>query len=224
MIELDVSIYPKYLSIGGLRVAVSGVIASAVVLLLVAALLLINLFCIRRRFTQRPKGLQNVLEYAVEALQEFAKGRVGECAGFVAPFVLTFMLYVFFTTFVEIFGLPPATEDLNCTLALGLCSFLMVNVTSLRFRGLKGRMKNLSSPSAVVFPVRILADVIAPFSMGIRLFANVLVGGVIMQLVYTVVPVLFPAAVSSYFNVLHVGIQTFVFALLFLTYTGEAVE
>lgn len=221
--ELEVSIYPKYMTLFGLRLPVSGVIASAVVLCLILCLLFINLY-IRKRFTERPKGLQNVLELAVEGLTNFAKGHVGECAEFVAPFALTFMLYVFFTTFVEIFGLPPATEDLNCTLALGLCSLIAVNVTALRFRGLKGRIRNLSSPNPVVFPVRILADVIAPFSMGIRLFANVLVGGVIMQLVYMVVPVLFPAAVSSYFNVLHVGIQTFVFSLLFLTYTGEAVE
>lgn len=99
-----------------------------------------------------------------------------------------------------------------------------INFTALKFRGLRGRLKNLASPSAVVFPIKVLTDCIAPFSMGIRLFANVLVGGVIMQLVYAVLPILLPAAVSSYFNVLHVGIQTFVFGLLFLTYTGEAVE
>ena len=32
-----------------------------------------------------------------------------------------------------------------------------------------------------------------------------------------------PAAVASYFSFLHVGIQTFVFSLLFLIYVSEAV-
>lgn len=224
MIDLEVSIYPEYVALFGLRLPESAVIATAVVLLLVLGLLALNLFYIRRRFTAKPKGLQNLLELMVESLFNFAKGHVGDCAEFAAPFALTFMCYVFFTTFIEIFGLPPATEDLNCTIALGLCSFIMVNFTALKFRGLKGRLKNLASPSAVVFPIKVLTDCIAPFSMGIRLFANVLVGGVIMQLVYAVLPILLPAAVSSYFNVLHVGIQTFVFGLLFLTYTGEAVE
>ncbi len=223
MIDLEVSIYPKYVTLFGVRLPQSGIIASSVILLLVLGLVVLY-FCCIRRFTEKPKGLQNVLELAVESLESFAKGRVGGCARFVAPFALTFIFYVFFTTFVEIFGLPPATEDINCTVALGLCSFVMVNVTSVRFRGVKGRLRNLSTPSAVVFPVKVLADCIAPFSMGIRLFANVLVGGVIMQLIYAVVPLLLPAAISAYFNVLHVGIQTFVFALLFLTYTGEAVE
>ena len=50
------------------------------------------------------------------------------------------------------------------------------------------------------------------------------VGGVVMQLVYQVVPLVLPAAISAYFNVLHVMIQTFVFGLLSLIYTSEAVE
>ena len=65
---------------------------------------------------------------------------------------------------------------------------------------------------------------IAPVSMGIRLFSNVLVGGVIMQLIYAVVPIVLPAVIASYFNLLHVMIQTFVFGLLSLTYISEAVE
>ena len=60
--------------------------------------------------------------------------------------------------------------------------------------------------------------------MGIRLFSNVLVGGVIMQLIYAVVPIVLPAVIASYFNLLHVMIQTFVFGLLSLTYISEAVE
>ena len=45
-----------------------------------------------------------------------------------------------------------------------------------------------------------------------------------MQLIYAVVPIILPAVVASYFNVLHVGIQTFVLGLLTLVYTSEAIE
>ena len=94
----------------------------------------------------------------------------------------------------------------------------------MRFRGVRGRLRALANPMAVAAPIRVLTDMIAPCSMGIRLFANVMVGGVIMQLIYQVAPIIVPAAVASYFNVLHVGIQTFVFGLLSLIYTGEALE
>lgn len=47
----------------------------------------------------------------VESLYNFAKGHVGDCAEFAAPFALTFMCYVFFTTFIETSAcrLPPRT-------------------------------------------------------------------------------------------------------------------
>lgn len=220
--ELEISLFPKEFYIGGVNVGLSVVMAWAVVALLLVALFFIN----RRikRFTERPKGAQVLIEMAVDGIHSFAKSKVGHCADFVAPITMTLMLYVFFTTFIELFGFAPATEDINCTLALGVFSFISVNVAGIHFKGVKGRIKGLATPSAVALPIRVLTDCIAPCSMAIRLFANVMVGGVIMQLIYMVIPVVVPAALAAYFNVLHVMIQTFVFGLLSLTYTSEAVE
>ncbi|MEG2860188.1 MAG: F0F1 ATP synthase subunit A [Clostridia bacterium] len=161
---------------------------------------------------------------AVDGIHSFAESKVGHAADFVAPVTMTLMTYVFFTTFVELFGISPATEDINCTFALGLFSFISVNVAGFHFKGFKGRVKSMATPSPIALPIRVLTDCISPCSMAIRLFANVMVGGVIMQLIYKVVPLVLPAAVAAYFNVVHVAIQTFVFGLLSLTYTGEAVE
>ena len=219
---LEISIFPKKFYIFGVNVGLSVVMAWGALAVVVVLLFLLN----RRikKFTERPKGIQTLLEMAVDGITRFAESRVGHYAEGVAPFTLTLMIYVFFTTFIEIFGLPPATEDLNCTVALGFCSFLTVNITGIRYKGAKGRLKTLCQPSPVAMPIKMITDLVAPFSMGIRLFANVMVGGVVMQLVYMAVPVILPAAVSAYFNVIHVMIQTFVFGLLSLIYTSEAVE
>ena len=221
--KLHVNIFPINIELLGQTIGLSNVVAFFVVLFLILVLLLINRL-VSPRFKAVPGGFQSVLEMSVDGILSFARGRVGHAAEFVAPVTMTLMAYVFFTTFVEIFGLPPATEDLNCTVALGICSFLMVNITGLKFTGVKGRLKNLSTPSPAVFPIKVMTDMIAPVSMGIRLFSNVLVGGVIMQLIYAVVPIVLPAVIASYFNLLHVMIQTFVFGLLSLTYISEAVE
>lgn len=221
--NLHISITPEHFYIGPVNVGLSVVMAWGCLALVILGLFLVNRLVIRR-FKPEPSGLQNLLELGIESMHSFAQGKVGHYADFVAPVSLTLMFYVFFTTIVELFGLPPATEDINCTLALGFCSFIMVNFTAIKFKGIKGRIKNLASPAPVVLPIKVLTDMIAPFSMGIRLFANVLVGGVIMKIIYAVVPLVVPAALSAYFNVLHVGIQTFVIGLLSLTYIGEAVE
>ena len=221
---LEVSLFPNPFVIGGVNVGLSVVIAWCVMAVLLITLVLINVLVVRR-MKPVPTGAQNVVELMVDGMHRWAEGKVGHAADFVAPVSMTLMTYVFFNTVIELFGLPPATEDINCTFALGLCTFITVNVTGLKFRGgIKGRIQGLSNPSPIVLPIRVLTDLIAPCSIAIRLFANIMVGGIIMQLIYAVVPIILPAVIASYFNVLHVGIQTFVLGLLTLVYVSEAIE
>ncbi len=218
----EINIMPHRVSMFGTQIGVSVIIGWAVTLLL-----LLLLFCLRgyiRRFKEKPKGVQNLLEMIVEGIYNFSKSKVGHNADFVAPVVLTLMTYVATATLVELFGFPPATEDLSCTLALGLTTFLLVNITALKEFGVKVRLKRLLSPNALVGGIRMMTDCIAPVSMALRLFANVLVGGIIMKLIYAVMPLVLPAVLSVYFNLIHVAIQTFVFGMLTLNYISEATE
>jgi F-type H+-transporting ATPase subunit a len=216
------------------RIGAVNVGQSVVIAWMVMAALIVSMFFAKDRigrFSGAPKGFQALCELIVGGVHGFAIDRIGaghgssnRAADIAAPAALTLMTYVFITTVVELFGLPPATEDINCALALGLCAFITVNFTAIRVKGLKGRALAWTRPVAGVAPIRILTDLITPFSMAARLFANVLAGGVIMKLLYAVVPVLLPAAFGAYFSLLHVGIQTFVFGLLPLMYIGEAIE
>ena len=218
----EISILPEAFYIGGVNVGWSVVVAWAVIAVLAALLLLAQRTI--RRMEKVPHGLQNLLELVVDGVDRFAKSRIGSAADFAAPIVLTFMVYIMSTTLVELFGISPSTEDINCTLALGLSAFVMVNVTAIRERGLAGRLSSLTHPYAVALPIRVLTDCISPFSMAIRLFANVLAASIIMKLLYAVVPVVVPAVLSSYFSVIDAGIQTFVFGMLTLVYIKEAIE
>ncbi len=221
--EVSVNIYPEAYHVFGVNVGQSVVLAWGVLAAVIALLALANLY-IRKRFSEKPKGLQMVLEMAIGGLENWARGYVGESAPFIAPVTLTLMVYVFSTSIIELFGLPAATGDINCAIALGLTCFIAVNVTGLRYRGLKGRIAAMCHPTPIVFPIRVLTDLITPFSMAIRLFANILVGAVIMEMIYHLVPLVLPAAFSSFFTVFEIGIQVFVIGLLSLIYTSEAVE
>ncbi|HML47625.1 MAG TPA: FoF1 ATP synthase subunit a [Clostridia bacterium] len=218
----EISIMPEAFIIGGVNVGWSVVVAWAVIAVLTALLLIAQRFI--RRMEKVPHGLQNLLELIVDGIDRFAQSKIGPVADFAAPIVLTFMVYIMGTTLVELFGITPATEDVNCTLALGLSAFVMVNVTAIKHRGLFGRLRSLTHPYAVALPIRVITDCISPLSMAIRLFSNVLAGSVIMKLLYAVVPVVVPAALSAYFTVLDTGIQTFVFGMLTLVYINEAIE
>jgi F-type H+-transporting ATPase subunit a len=221
---LNVTLFPTPCYVFGVNVGLSVVIAWCVMALLLVGLTLIY-FLVVKHMKPAPTGAQNMVEFMVDGMHRFAEEKVGHAADFVAPVSMSLMLYVFFNSIIEMFGLPPATKDINCTFAIGLCVFATVNVSGLKFRGgVRGRIRGLCNPSPIVMPIRILTDFIAPCSIAIRLFANIMVGGIIMDLIYQVVPIILPAIVASYFNVLHVGIQTFVVGLLTLIYTSEAIE
>jgi F-type H+-transporting ATPase subunit a len=221
---LSISLYPTPFTVFGVNVGLSVVIAWCVMALLLTALVLLYVFVIRK-MQAVPKGAQNALELAVDGMYRWANGKVGHAANLVAPVGMALMIYVFFNSIVEIFGIPPATEDINCTFAVGLCVFITFNTAGFKYRGgLRGRIRGLSNPSMIVLPIRILTDLIAPCSMAIRLFANILVGTIVMDLVYSVMPIILPAIVASYFNVFDAAIQTFVIGMLAIVYTSEAVE
>lgn len=221
--HVEVNIQSKPFEVFGVNVGESVVIAWGALAVVVMLLIAANIF-IRKRFAEKPKGLQLVLEMIVGGVEKWARSYVGESASFIAPVTLMLMVYVFSGSIVELLGLPAATSDINCTLALGLTCFIAVNATGLRFKGLRGRLAGMCHPSAVVFPIRVVTDLITPFSMAIRLYANILVGAVIMELIYGILPLVLPAAFSSFFTVFEIGIQVFVFGLLSLIYTSEAVE
>lgn len=219
---IEVSITQEPFIIFGINVGLSVVVAWCVI----AALILLMLVFGRRvtRYSDKPRGVQLVFETLVTTLMNYTKSQAGHHAAFAVPAILTLMTYVLFTTIVEMLGFPPSTEDINCTIALGLCAFITVNATVIHAKGVKGRLQALTKPTPVVAPIKFLTDCITPFSMAIRLFANVLAGGVIMQLIYRICPVVLPAALGAYFNVLHVLIQMLVFGLLPVIYISESLE
>lgn len=218
----EISIMPERVSFLGMEMGASVVVGWGVTLFLLV-LLVLGYFRIRK-FTEQPKGAQKLMELVVDSVYSFAKGKVGHIADFVAPAVLALMAYIAVGTLVELFGVPPMTEDLSCTLALGLTAFFTVQVTAVHALGPKGRLKELASPSPVVLPIKVLTDCLAPVSMALRLFANVLVGGIIMKLIYAVAPLIVPVPIAAYFNVIHTGIQVYVFGMLTLSYISEATE
>ncbi len=221
---LEISLFPTAFYIFGLNVGLSVVVSWCVMALLLGGLIALYVTVVRK-MKPVPKGTQNVLEILVSSMHKWAEGKVGSAANLVGPVAMALMVYVFFNSIIEMFGLPPSTEDINCTFAVGLCTFFTFNIAGFKYRGgLRGRLHGLAQPSAVVFPIRVLTDLIAPCSMAIRLFANILVGSIIMDLIYMVVPIIVPAAVASYFNVFEAAIQTFVIGMLAIIYTSEAVE
>jgi F-type H+-transporting ATPase subunit a len=200
------------------------------IILIVASLLL------TRNLRQIPRGVQCILESAVEFLNKFSRQYFGSRSGVYGPYAGTVFLFLLLANIIPVispiaafgreppFTIKPPARDINFTAALALISILLVLVGGIRAKGLKGWGKHLLSPVPMMLPFNLLEYVIRPLSLCLRLFGNILGGFIIMMLIESVAPILVPPILSLYFDFLDGLIQALVFTFLTILFIAEAVE
>jgi len=146
---------------------------------LVACLTLILLsWLATRRYERVPKGLQNLLEWAVQALRNLVNGVIPHGGDKYVPFLGTIFLFIFS---MNMLGVIPAfrspTMTISTTAAMGLSAFVLVQAYCLRDAGLKNYVKHLMGPVALLaplmVPVEIISELVKPVSLSLRLFGNI---------------------------------------------------
>jgi len=178
-----------------------------------------------RRFSETPTNFQNVVEFMVEGIQKFTKSVLHEHADdATASWGLTVCIFLFCAMCLELLGIRSPAADLAVTLAMGLITFFWINYMAFKVKGFKGRIKAYLKPNIFMAFIRMITDIAKPISMGCRLFGNVLAGLIVMELIYAVIPLGVPAALSIYFNLFHTAIQAYIFITLTFSFIGEAIE
>ncbi len=209
---------------GGIDVDNTLIAMWIVMAVLTLAALAVRIFVLPR-FKERPKGFQNVLELVVETATKFTNDKVGARDGrILAPYFFTLAVLLFSCGLSELIGLRNPLTDMNLTVALAVISFLLINIFGIWRKGVWGRIKSLAKPNPILLPIKVITDLAVPVSLACRLFGSMLGGYIIMEMITEFVPVLAPAVLSLYFTFFHVGIQTFLFITLSLTFIEEATE
>jgi F-type H+-transporting ATPase subunit a len=195
----------------------------------------------------------------VEALLEFVRENITEA--FMGhngakwfPFIACIFFFVLFGNLLGLIPVPgyfhAATNNLNVTAVLALVVFVVVQIVAVKTHGPKYFVNILFPKSAPgwlrfsLMPIIELIGVLArPFSLAIRLFANMTAGHQIIIVLLTgeligvtyllqqgiVMKVLAPlplvgVIVMDAFEIFVAFIQAFIFALLTALYLGEALE
>ncbi len=224
---LKVTISPNRVDIFGVSTSTSVIVAWMVIAALAIFAIVVRIFAIPK-FKEKPCGLQLVLETAVGAVSDFTKSKFGghKNEALSAYFFALAALFLG-SAFVELLGLRPPTTDLTMTLSYALVTFILINYTGMRKKGVVGHLKNYAKPNALVTPFKILSEIAIPISLACRLFGNMLGGMIVVDLVYMALgafSVGIPAVLGLYFNAFHPLIQFFIFINLSLTFIGEAAE
>lgn len=194
--------------------------------------------------TTAPKGKQNAIEAVITFVRdEVAKPNLGHKSNKYLPYLLTVFFFILIN---NIFGLIPGTANVTGNIAftalLGIVSFIVILFSSNKHfwghifnpPGVPGFVK------IILVPVEFLGIFIKPFSLIIRLFANMVAGHIIIICLISLIFIfaqLNPAIgwgssiVSIAFTVfiymievLVAFLQAFIFTNLTAVFIGQAFE
>ena len=195
---------------------------------LIVMLILIGFGIVARRTmlkaTEVPGTFQNVIELAVEMLNNMVMGTMGKCGKRFVNYIGTIFIFILISNISGLFGLRPPTADYGVTLPLGLLTFTLIHFNKFKYQKVSGVIKGLCDPWPFWAPINMIGDVAVPISLSLRLFANVLSGTVMMALVYGLlskIAIIWPAVLHVYFDLFSGAIQTYVFCMLTMTYISD---
>ncbi len=119
------------------------------------------------------------------------------------------------------------TGLIQATLGCAVAAFLYYNYQGFRHHGVLGYLKHLCGPlmaiAIIMFPIEIIGNLGRLLSLSVRLYANMLVGGILEQVFGAMIPIGVPVV----FMALHVFVsllQAYIFMLLPAIYISMAVS
>ncbi len=196
-----------------------------------------------------PGGLQNAVEMVFEFVEDMIKGAFKGHNPIIAPLALTLFVWILFMNTLKIIPVDyfpvlfsklgvdymkiVPTTDVNATLGLALGVFGLILYYSFKVKGVGGFAKELSLTPFnhwALIPFNLLLEIVAllvkPFSLAMRLFGNMFAGEVIFILIamlpfWAIWLLDVPWAI---FHILIVVLQAFIFTVLSVVYLSAAHE
>ena len=132
--------------------------------------------------------------------------------------------------------LRPITADINVTASLSILTFLLIQVSEIKYLGVKGKIKHMCDPFPFMLPLNILEDCTLPVSLALRLFGNIFGGMIVVELwMYLMewlssfvssVPFMravFVLPLNGFFDIFEPVIQTYIFVTLTMVFLAKGI-
>ncbi len=118
-------------------------------------------------------------------------------------------------------GFEPPTASLSTTAALAACVFVAVPAFGIADQGVRGYLKSYLEPTIVMLPFNIISEVSRTLALAVRLFGNMMSGSMIVAILLTITPFLFPV-VMTLLGLLTGMVQAYIFSILAAVYIAAA--
>lgn len=181
-----------------------------------------------------PMPGQLTLEAGYLAVRDMISSIIGDRGSRHFPVVATFGVLILVSNLMGQFPMfMSPTASVNVTFALGISSFVYYNYVGIAENGLFGHIKHFAGPKlpALMFPItlliffiEIISSSIRPFTLGVRLFANMFSDEQVFLQITNLAPPFTHFIVPLILTLLGVFVafvQAFVFTLLSMIYIGE---
>jgi F-type H+-transporting ATPase subunit a len=165
---------------------------------------------------------QSALEIIVTSLQQQIKAVGLERAREYLPFLGTLFLFVAVSSLCTVIpGFAPPTGSLSTTAALAVCVFLAVPFFGIKDQGLAGYLKTYTEPTWLMLPFNIISELSRTLALAVRLFGNMMSGAMIIAILLTITPLLFPLVMTA-LGLLTGMVQAYIFSILAAVYIAAA--
>ena len=177
---------------------------------------------------------QLTLEAGYLVIKDMIGSIIGDHGARHFPVVATFGVLILVSNLLGQFPLfMSPTASVNVTFALGISSFVYYNYVGISENGLWGHIKHFAGPklpalmipiTGLIFMIELISSSIRPFTLGVRLFANMYSDEQVFLQITNLAPpfthFLVPLVLTG-LGVFVALVQAFVFTLLSMIYIGE---
>jgi F-type H+-transporting ATPase subunit a len=182
-----------------------------------------------------PSKGQLTLEASYLQISELVSKVIGPHGSKYFPVMATFAILILISNLMGQFPLfMSPTASVNVTFALSITSFIYYTSVGIRENGLLGYLKHFAGPrlpifiaiiiTPLIFSVELISNLIRPFTLGIRLFANMFAD----EKIFTEITNLYPPItqfllplILTLLGTFVAFVQTLVFTLLSMIYISE---
>ena len=120
-------------------------------------------------------------------------------------------------------GYEPPTASLSTTAALALSVLVAVPLFGIEDQGVGGYLKSYLEPTFMMLPFNIISELSRTLALSVRLFGNMMSGAMIIAILLTITPFVFPIVMSA-LGLLTGMVQAYIFSILAAVYIAAAMR
>jgi F-type H+-transporting ATPase subunit a len=165
---------------------------------------------------------QNLLEIIVtginQQIEEVGLKNPQKYLGFLGTL---FLFVAIASLFTIVPGYAPPTGSLSTTAALAICVFVAVPMFGIEESGLSQYFRGYLQPTIIMLPFNIISEISRTLALAVRLFGNMMSGTMILAILLTITPFIFPIIMSA-LGLLTGMVQAYIFSILATVYIAAA--